>query len=335
MGKNREKKRLRKNKRTSVQGRSLKIRGTPDPLVQGAADSGKQRLVEQFRDASAGEQRSNYGGDQIEDTALYTERTAARGAEAFVRSRMADLVAARRGAAEPPLYDLPFDLTDPPKPGASAEPVPTTAASPPELPPSSPGEAVTPGEITFPTEIPQSPDGPISLDSPIHPELSAFPTPSQPLELPAPETPVEPSTPMELPAPTATEPPTEPAEKPARRRTRSEPQVIPEEAKGDSWTPAYRDAQPEKRQSQAAKKPDEITPDASARETGERTGTRNKDKSRSRRTDRKRKSPKGRSGLSTGEQRTVKTKRQTPADRQSRSMEPGRQGELARALNDA
>ena len=83
------------------------MRRTPGSLVQSAADSGKQRLLDQFRDTSEGERRSEYGGDQIEDTALYAGRLASRGAEAFVRSRMAELMTARREAAEPPLYDLP------------------------------------------------------------------------------------------------------------------------------------------------------------------------------------------------------------------------------------
>ena len=95
------------------------------PLVQGAIDGVKMQAVSELREAGEGENRSHYGGDSIEDAALYAGRLASRGAEAFVRARMEELAVKRKEAAAPPLYDLPFDLTASQEPPVS----PVSAAS--------------------------------------------------------------------------------------------------------------------------------------------------------------------------------------------------------------
>ena len=137
MGKVKEKKRIRKR-------RKAKVRSAPAPLVQGAADSVKMRVLTDLRDSGEGERRSDYGGDQIEDAALYAGQTAARGAETFIRSRIAGLALKRPEAGEPPLYDLPFDLRVSPEPPVPAE-LPSSAVPPvAELPPATPKAAVLP-----------------------------------------------------------------------------------------------------------------------------------------------------------------------------------------------
>ena len=138
------------------------------PLVQGAIDGVKMQAVSELREAGEGENRSHYGGDSIEDAALYAGRLASRGAEAFVRARMEELAVKRKEAEAPPLYDLPFDLTASQEPPVS----PVSAASMdsmlPELPPDAQEGAVIPASTQNLTQ----PSAPLELPAP---ELSAEP----------------------------------------------------------------------------------------------------------------------------------------------------------------
>ena len=259
------------------------------------ADSGKQRLLEQFREASEGEQRKGYGGDQIEDAALYTGRLASRGAEAFVRSRMEQLMTARREAGEPPLYDLPFDLTATTEPSVSAE-----------LPPTAPAELPPPESPALPELPPAVQEGAM-----VSAETTALAEPSAPLELPAPEPAAEPAS-------------MEPVEKPARRRPRPEPEIPLAETKEDAWTPAYRDA-PETRPHDTASKTTTDKASDMPQESGEPPKVRTRDASPARKADRKDRTPAGRDSAPIGERQTVKEKGGDTSERQSQTTEPGRQ----------
>ena len=212
---------------------------------------------------------------------------ASRGAEAFVRSRMAELMTARREAVEPPLYDLPFDLTTAP----TEQPVPAAMPTPenpvlPELPPAAP-EGVT-----------------ASAETPVL---------------------AEPSAPLELPAPATPEPSVEPVEKSARRRHHSEPETLPAEKNEDAWTPAYRDTPTEQRHGATSKKTANRTPETTPQEPGEPYRVKTRDASPARKAERAEKTPTGRDAAPVEERRSVKEKGGASNAQQSPAMEPGRQ----------
>ena len=190
-----------------------------------------------------------------------------RGAEAFVRSRMAELASMRKEATEPPLYDLPFDLTAQTEPTAPAELSPPVSPTIPELPPSTPEVAMVPAETPAVAE------------------------PTAPLELPTPES---------------------AAEKTVKRRKNAAPESFAvedsAEKKGESWTPAYRDAPTEQRHTAMPGKSDEAMPDTPARESGNLPKGKNREKSRVRKAEHTVKTHTGGETVPAGERRIVKEK---------------------------
>ena len=297
MGKVKEKKRIRKR-------RKAKVRSAPAPLVQGAADSVKMRVLTDLRDSGEGERRSDYGGDQIEDAALYAGQTAARGAETFIRSRIAGLALKRPEAGEPPLYDLPFDLRVSPEPPVPAE-LPSSAVPPvAELPPAAPEAAVLPEDRPL---LPA--EGPVMAGA------------STPAELPAAEK-AEPV--REVPT---SETPTEAA---GRQRKHAEAETLPAEVKEESWTPAYRDTPESQPRHSLSGKSVEKTPDTPVRGSGEQPKVRSRDVSPARKPDCKVKELAGREAagreiIPAGERRAVKERSSFPEGQQSPGMEAGRQ----------
>ncbi|MBQ9349248.1 MAG: hypothetical protein IJT94_18240, partial [Oscillibacter sp.] len=200
---------------------------------------------------------------------------------------MAELMTARREAAEPSLYDLPFDLTavPPEQPAAAALPTSETPVLP-ELPPAAPEGVIAPAET---------------------PVLA------------------EPSAPLELPAPATPEPSAEPVEKAARRRHRSEPEVLPAEKKEDAWTPAYRGTPAEQRHGTASKTTADRTPETTSQEPEEPPKVRTRDASPTRKADRTAKTLTGRDAAPIEEQRSVKEKGGGATAQQTQTTEPGRQ----------
>lgn len=194
---------------------------------------------------------------------------------------------ARREAAEPPLYDLPFDLT----------------ASPPEQP--------------VPAAMPTS-------ENPVLPELPPVP-PEEVLVPPEMPVPTEESAPLELPAPTTPEPSAEPVEKPTRKRHHSEPEILPAEKNEDSWTPAYRDAPAEQRHRATSKKATDRTPETTPQEPGEPPRVKTRGVSPARKAYRTAKTSTNRDTAPIEERRSVKEKGGTSNAQQPQTMEPGRQ----------
>ncbi len=244
------------------------VKAVPNDLTRGILANGAQKIASRLRDTGQRDQRSDYGGDQIEDAARSGAYLAARSADAVVRGGIRNILRGRRSEAPPP-DDMP-PLRDPPPMYDAPEFFPELDESqsaigelPPVESPALPEHPATLGETpvqeTF--GLPERSEIPAEAENLIHSERTTFSGETQvPTEKNAPfsENPAAPEDLSRRPEsgteiipttePSVSETPPETAERsPNRRVSNAESEPILTESKEESRRPAYRDAEPPRR----------------------------------------------------------------------------------------